>query len=117
LNGTPKCTQQSKNCNVWLGIYCCVEQTVDLHTYFQYLGVPIYDFGDNKTVMDRCSIPLAKLHKRHNALSFHHVDEAVASRMLLMYYVPGEINPADILSKDWGLRPSADTTTTTVLSR
>jgi hypothetical protein len=84
----------------------CVEQIVDLHTYLRYLGVPIrhqsYVFGDNKTVIDGSTAPHAKLHKRHNALSFHRVHEAVASGMLLMYHVPGEINPADILSKHWG---------------
>ena len=84
----------------------CVEQIVDLRNYLRYLGVPIreqsYMFGDNKTVIDGSTIPHAKLHKRHNALSFHRVREAVASGMLLMYYMPGDINPADILSKHWG---------------
>jgi hypothetical protein len=83
----------------------CVEQIVDLCTYLQYLGVPIrqqsYVFGDNKTVIDGSTVPHEKLYKRHNALSFHRVRKAVASGMLLMYYVPGEINPADILSKHW----------------
>jgi hypothetical protein len=84
----------------------CVEQIVDLRTYLWYLGVPIhhqsYVFGDNKTVIDGSTVPRAKLHKRHNALSFHCVREAVTSGMLLMYYMPEEKNPADILSKHWG---------------
>ena len=84
----------------------CVEHIVDLRNYLRYLGVPIreqsYMFGDNKTVIDGSTIPHAKLHKRHNALSFHRVREAVASGMLFMYYMPGDINPADILSKHWG---------------
>jgi len=59
-------------------------------------------FGDNKTVVDSSTIPQAKLHKRHTILSFHRVREAVASGMIAFIYLPGEINPADILSKHWG---------------
>jgi hypothetical protein len=44
----------------------------------------------------------AKLHKRHNALSFHRVREAVAAKIVAIYHLAGEYNPADILSKHWG---------------
>jgi hypothetical protein len=54
-----------------------IDQIVDLQMTLRYLGVPIreksYVFGDNKTVIDASSTPHAKLHKRHNALSFHRV--------------------------------------------
>jgi hypothetical protein len=38
---------------------------------------------------------------RHNALSFHHVREAVASKYVTIFHQLGEYNPADILSKHW----------------
>ncbi|KAG7343091.1 hypothetical protein IV203_021036 [Nitzschia inconspicua] len=44
----------------------------------------------------------AKLHKRHNMLSFHYVREAVATGFLHLTHIPGKINPADMLSKHWG---------------
>jgi hypothetical protein len=44
----------------------------------------------------------AKLHKRPTMLSFHRVREAIASWIVGFYFIPGEINPADILSKHWG---------------
>jgi hypothetical protein len=70
-----------------------------------YLSIPIqeksYIFGDNKTIIDTSSTPHAKLHKSHNALSFHHVREAVASRDVTIFHLPGKYNPADILSKHW----------------
>jgi hypothetical protein len=44
----------------------------------------------------------AKLHKRHSKLSFHRVREAIASGIIGFYFIPGELNPADILSKHWG---------------
>jgi hypothetical protein len=42
------------------------------------------------------------LHKRHNALSFHRVCEAIAAKYISMYHLSGEFNPADILTKHWG---------------
>ena len=46
----------------------------------------------------------AKLHnKRHTALSFHRVSEAIIACVLSFYHIKkGTINPADILSKHWG---------------
>ncbi len=81
----------------------CVEQIVDLHNTLHYLGVPIHErsymFGDNESVVNSSSVPHAKLHKRHTALSFHCVHEAVASKYVGFYFLPGAKNPADILSK------------------
>ena len=71
----------------------------------RYLGVPIkhstYMFGDNKSVVDSSTKPHATLHKRHTALSFHRVREAIASKMVKFSHIAGDINPADILSKHW----------------
>jgi hypothetical protein len=82
-----------------------IDQIVDLRTTLRYLGVPIreksYVFRDNKTVIDASLTPHAKLHKRNNALSFHRVREAVTSKYVTIFHLPGEYNPADILSKHW----------------
>jgi hypothetical protein len=84
----------------------CVEQIIDLRNTLRYLGVPIrersYMFGDNQSVVNSSTQVHAKLHKRHNMLSFHRVREAIASKMVGYHFVPGNINPADILSKHWG---------------
>ena len=60
-----------------------------------------YMFGDSELVVNSSSTPHAKLHKRHTALSFHHVRKAVASRYVGFHFLPGANNPADILSKHW----------------
>ena len=79
----------------------CIKQIVDLQNTLRYLGVPIRDqsymFGDNELVVNSSS----KLHKRHTALSFHRVREAVASKYVGFYFLPGADNPADVLSKHW----------------
>jgi hypothetical protein len=59
-------------------------------------------FGHNKSVVNSSTQPHLKLHKRQNALSFHHVREAIASGYIMLTHLPGKINPADILSKHWG---------------
>jgi hypothetical protein len=62
-------------------------------------------FGDNKSVVDssmQLHAKLHKRHKRHTMLSFHRVREAIASSIVGFFYIPGDINPADILSKHWG---------------
>ena len=83
----------------------CVDQIVDLRTTLRYLGVPVrevsYMFGDNESVVNSSIQPHSKLHKRHNALSYHRVREAIASGYVVLTYLPGKYNPADILSKHW----------------
>ena len=83
----------------------CTEQIMDLRLTLRYLGVeikgPSYMFGDNETVVNASSIPHSKLHKRHTALSYHRTREAIAAGITRFFYVRGETNPADILSKHW----------------
>ena len=50
----------------------------------------------------RLCLFLAKLNKRHVILSFHRVREAIAAGFLKFVFIPGHLNPADILSKAWG---------------
>jgi len=114
LNGTPIDWYSKKMATVETATYgaefvsarTCVEQLVDLRTTLRYLGVPIHErsymFGDNESVVNSSIQPHAKLHKRHNALSFHRVREAIASGTYVFTHIPGENNPADILSKHWG---------------
>ena len=114
LNGTPIDWYSKKMATVETATYgaefvsarTCVEQLVDLRNTLRYLGVPLreksYIFGDNESVVNSSIQPHAKLHKRHNALSFHRVREAIATGRYVFSHIPGENNPADILSKHWG---------------
>jgi Reverse transcriptase (RNA-dependent DNA polymerase) len=83
----------------------CVEQIIDLRNTLRYLGVPIRDksymFGDNQSVVNSSMQVFAKLHKRHTMLSFHRVREAIAAGLIDFNFIPGSINPADLLSKHW----------------
>ena len=55
-------------------------------------------FGDNQSVVTSLTIPHSKLHKRHTALSYHRVCEAIASGVVVFAHIPGNTNPADIFS-------------------
>ena len=83
-----------------------VEQMFDMRYVLRYLGVPIRDkmylFGDNASVVTSSISIDSKLKKRHMILSYHFVREAVAAGVLHFAHLPGEANPADILSKHWG---------------
>ena len=83
----------------------CTEQIIDLRLTLRYLGIPLKGasmmFGDNESVVDTASIPHSKLHKRHNALSYHRTREALAAGITRYYHVKGKTNPADICSKHW----------------
>lgn len=83
----------------------CIEQVIDLRNTFRYLGVPInetsYVFGDNESMIQSASFPYAKLHKRHNILSFHFVRGMIARGFIALYHIRSENNLADILTKHW----------------
>ena len=58
-------------------------------------------FGDNESVVTSSTIPHSQLNKRWTALSYHRVREAIAAQVFEFWHVPGDENPADIVSKHW----------------
>jgi len=90
-----------------------VDQVIDIRTTLRYLGVPIRGrhilFGDNQSVITNATLPHSTLQKRHNALSYHRVREAVAADIVGFYKVDGSLNPADVLSKHWGMGTAMET--------
>jgi ABC-type molybdenum transport system ATPase subunit/photorepair protein PhrA len=80
-----------------------VEQVIELQNILRFLGVSFreksYMFGDNKSVVYSSMQLNAKLRKH---AVFHHVREAIAAGIFGFYFIPGDDNPADILSKHWG---------------
>jgi hypothetical protein len=81
------------------------EQVMDMRFTLRMLGVPIMEsimFGDNKSVVTNSTVPHSQLNKRHNALAYHRVREAIASRILSFYHMDGKKNPSDVLSKHCG---------------
>ena len=83
----------------------CIEQVIDLRNSLRYLGVPINDisyvFGDNETMINSSSFPHARLHKRHNILTFHFVRSMISRGFIALNHLRSENNLSDILTKHW----------------
>lgn len=81
----------------------CAEQIIDLRNTLKHLGLLLRKrssaFGDNDTVVNGSAIPHTKIHKRHTALSFYRVREAIAAKIVLCNFIRGVSNPAEILIK------------------
>ena len=57
--------------------------------------------GDNRSVITSATLPHSLLNKRHNALAYHRVCEAIAAKIFDFYWIDSKVNKADILSKHW----------------
>jgi len=79
------------------------DKIIEMRYMLRMLGVPVEGpsimFGDNLAVINSASIPNDTLKKRHNALSYHRVREAIAAKVLKFYHIDGTQNPADVLTK------------------
>jgi hypothetical protein len=79
------------------------EQIMDLRYTLRMMGIPIdgpsWMFGDNQSVVTSSTIPHSNLNKRHNALSYHRVREAISAGILYFLHIDGKLNPSDVLTK------------------
>ena len=60
---------------------------------------PTWMLGDNQSVVNSASLVERKLNKKHNAICFHAVREAVAAKWLMVGWEPTGSNIADIFTK------------------
>ena len=61
-------------------------------------------WGDNKSTIDSSIIPEARLHKRHNILSFHYVRGKISRGYINLQLVSSIF--ANILTKNWSYHSS-----------
>ena len=89
-----------------------VQQIIDIRMTLRYMGIPLegpaWLLGDNEGVLKSSTIPASVLKKRHNALSYHTVRAAIAAGFVEFRHIPGEINPADMLTKNLAAKPLDD---------
>jgi hypothetical protein len=76
---------------------------MDLKYTLRSVGVPIdgtaWMFGDKWSVLSSCTILHYSLKKRRNALSYHRVREAIASKVMYFLHVPGVSKPDNVFMK------------------
>jgi hypothetical protein len=114
VNGTPGDWYTKRQATVETATYgsefvaarTAVDQIIDLRITLRYLGVKVegksYLFSDSASVIASSTIPHASLKKRHNALSYHRVREAIAAGIIYLLKIEGKYNPSDVLSKHYG---------------
>ena len=87
--------------------FLAMKQAVDMVEGLRYklrmMGVAVDGatsmFCDNEAVVNSAINPESTLKKRHNAISYHRVREAIAGGWARVTKEPGETNLADILTK------------------
>ena len=83
------------------------EETQNLRYMLRCLGCnvpsdgtcPTRVFGDNLSVILNAQNPAADLSKKHVSISFHVAREAVAAGIIAPYWLKGEYNTSDLMTK------------------
>ena len=67
------------------------DQAVELIYTLQMIGVPIDGsalmLGDNKSIVINTTIPSSALKKKRNAIAYHHVCEAIETRLIRFCHI------------------------------
>jgi hypothetical protein len=79
------------------------ELILEVRYIYGSLGValdgPTLMLGDNMSVVLNTAVPLSVLKKKHNAIAYHRIREAIAARIMSFAYIKSEENVSDVLAK------------------
>jgi hypothetical protein len=82
------------------------ELIIETRCQLRMLGVPVDGpalmLGDNMSIILNTSVPSSVLKKKHNAIAYHRVREAIAGKVMRFSHIPSIENIADILTKPLG---------------
>ena len=80
-----------------------VEGVIEFRYKLRMMGIPLQGpsqiLCDNRSVVLNTTLPSSTLKKKHNAIAYHRVREAVAANVVKVNHVEGKENIADILTK------------------
>ena len=86
--------------------FCSMNSTdiaVEIHYLLQMVGSPIegstLTSGDYKSDILNTTMPSSVLKKKHNAIAYHRVSEAIAAEVINFVHIDSKINVADVLTK------------------
>jgi hypothetical protein len=63
------------------------------------LDGPALMLGDNMSVSLNATVPSSVLKKKHNAIAYHRVREAIAARIMRFAYITSEDNVSNVFEK------------------
>jgi hypothetical protein len=85
------------------------EAIMDIRYKLRMLGVPLDGpalmLGDNMSVILNTTVPSSPLKKKHQAVSYHRIREAIAAKVIRFAHIESKNNVSDCLTKPL---PSAD---------
>jgi len=97
------CIATSTYCAEFVAMRSAVEEAIALRYMLRCLGVPVTEptrlYGDNLGSIQSATIPDGELKKKHIAISYHFVREAVASKIIDCIHVFTHENWADLCTK------------------
>ena len=109
------CIATSTYSSEFMAMRAAVEEAISIRYMLRCLGVPVTlptnMYGDNRGSILSSSLEDAECKKKHVAVSYHFVREAVAAGICLMHWIRSEHNFADIMTKSLGniaFRPLVD---------
>ena len=76
---------------------------IEFRYVLRMLGVPVDGpvlmLGDNNSVVLNTTVPSSVLKKKHNAIAYHRVREAIAAKIVRFCHIASHTNIADVLTK------------------
>jgi hypothetical protein len=100
------CIATSTYCAEFIAMRSAVEEAISIRYMLRCLGVPVTVptnlYGDNFGVIQSAEIPDSELKKKHIAISYHYVREAIAARIVNAIWIRSAENFADICTKALG---------------
>ena len=83
-----------------------VEEAIALRYMLRCLGIPVVAptnlFGDNFGAIQSANIPEGELKKKHVAISYHYVREAIAAKIVNAIWIKTYENWSDLCTKALG---------------
>ena len=87
----------------FVALWFATEMIEALRYELRCFGIPVEGpaevFCDNMSVVKNSSIPTSALNKRHNAIYYHKVREALDAGIIEVVCIPGEFNLEDLFTK------------------
>jgi len=83
----------------------CSRQVVWMHTLLGELSYPLYPIpicGDNQGSIFIASNPVTEKRSKHIDIRYHYIQEVVERKLVEIYFIDGDKNPADLLTKNLG---------------
>ena len=88
-----------------MAISDCSRRVVWMHTLLGELGYnlkPVPICGDNQGSIFIASNPVTEKRSKHIDIRFHFIREVIEKKYVELYFIDGENNPADMLTKNLG---------------